>query len=245
MTHNPFSRGALPVGVRTMPLRDKFPGTETLLELWYPAAERLRGQDLDEATRDRFDIAHGIPEQSQDAVRDCDGLAGVFPLVLYQHGGYGHRRESTSLCTYLASHGYLVAAADFPGDNIADQLPKADGSAPTIAKTPIDESARRRPEQASLFLDQILSTPLGAGVRVNPVRVGSVGASMGGYTSLALNSSTAGRPRRSPSARCSAKGARSPDTSPAASAARPNSFFRHLFHRLSLLTMTRTTYILS
>ena len=69
--------------------------------------------------------------------------------------GYGDRRESTHLAAHLASHGYLVAAQRFAGDSFADTLPGPDGEPPRMANTPIDESARRRPKQASELLPRV------------------------------------------------------------------------------------------
>ena len=133
MAYNPFARGRNPVGVLTVEL-DASAGRPIVVELWYPATEASRGRDLDDVTRDTFTIFPGGPTAAQHAVRDAIPTRGVFPLVLYFHGGYGHRRECTHLCTHLASHGYVVAAANFPGDSIADLMPSADGSEASIAK---------------------------------------------------------------------------------------------------------------
>ena len=60
--YDPFARGAAPVGVRTIELRDESRGGRTLtVELWYPATDAYRGQDLDDATRDRFLNSAGDP----------------------------------------------------------------------------------------------------------------------------------------------------------------------------------------
>jgi dienelactone hydrolase len=107
---------------------------------------------------------------------------------MYCHGGYGDRRESTHLTIHLASHGYLVAAQRFAGDSFLDTLPGPDGQEAAIARTPIDESARRRPRQASAFIDSLMAAPLPDGLKVQADRIGVGGFSMGGYTALALNS---------------------------------------------------------
>ena len=186
MGYDPFARGQHPVGVCTIAL-DVDAGP-VLIELWYPATEATRGRDLDAATRDTFTIFPGGPTAAQQAVRDAPSARGVFPLVLYCHGGYGHRRECSHLCTHLASHGYVVAAANFPGDSITDLMPNADGSAATIAKTPVDDSAAKRPSQASFFIERLIAMDLPAGLRIDASRIGTAGISMGGYTSLAVNS---------------------------------------------------------
>ena len=188
MPYDPFRRGPHPVGVRTESIRDRDLADHPIpIELWYPAASAHRGSDLDAATRDRFLVAHGLPEAGQNAVRDAAATRGEFPLFLYCHGGYGHRREATAFCTHLASHGYVVCAADFPGDNINDLIGDGAGSAKVVS-TPIDESAARRPGQASRFIDHILAMDLPAGLRIQADLIGTSGMSMGGFTSLALNS---------------------------------------------------------
>lgn len=189
MTYNPFARGVYPVGVRTMEIRDAALASGAVLsELWYPAIDAHRGHDLDDGLRDRFEVAPGLPAAPQNAVRDATALGDTCPLFLYFHGGYGHRRESTTLCTHMASHGFIVAAIDFPGDNIRDMMPGPDGSAPVVTKTCVDESATRRPIQASWFLEYLVAMHWPGGLRVSPDLIGTGGMSMGGFTSLALNS---------------------------------------------------------
>jgi dienelactone hydrolase len=188
MTYNPFERGEHVVGVRTIAVNDAaISNRPVAVELWYPADDVHRGQDFDDALRDRFEIAPGLPTGSHHAVRDARAATDACPLFLYFHGGYGQRRECSHLCTHLASHGYVVASPNFPGDNMADLIP-TDGAQATVAKTPIDESARRRPGQASRFIDSILGAELPPGLEVDPVRIGAGGISMGGFTSLAVNS---------------------------------------------------------
>lgn len=152
----------------------------------YPATARHRGRDLDQATgpfpyRSRSARAHSAGR----ARRRSSGRRS--PVGALPSWRLRSCREASTLYTHLASHGYLVAAPDFPGDHISDQLPAEDGLAPVIAKTPIDESARRRPGQASALLDQLLTMSV-ARVLADGERVESTGESMGGYTALALHS---------------------------------------------------------
>jgi dienelactone hydrolase len=185
MTYNPFIRGAFPVGVRTIELTDDDgSGYSLTTEVWYPATEEYKGQDLNEAAKDKFKVVDTVPELSQDAVRDARELNGKRPLVMYFHGGYGHRREATETCTYLASHGFIVAAPDFPGDNAKDMY-----ASDAAIEKPIDDSARARPGQAGAAIDRIVSGKYDFFNRlVDPENIGSFGVSMGGFTSLAVNS---------------------------------------------------------
>jgi predicted dienelactone hydrolase len=191
MKYDPFARGVTPVGVRSVGLTDASRGGRHLpLELWYPAASAHRGQDLAEATCDRFAIAPGVPEARQRAVRDADPGAGRFPLVGYFHGATGHRREASELCSHLASHGYLVAAPDFSGNTMGDMiadLAAAGKGTPRLA--PMDQSAVDRPLDARFALDQVLAgVDPELGDRADPGRIGTTGISFGGWTTLALNS---------------------------------------------------------
>jgi dienelactone hydrolase len=69
---------------------------------------------------------------------------------------------------------------------MADLIP-VDGGEAAVAKTPVDESARRRPVQASRLIDLLLDASL-TGMRLDAERIGAAGISMGGYTALAINS---------------------------------------------------------
>lgn len=187
MSYDPFQRGPFPVGVRTIELRD--PENRPLVtEVWYPATERHRGQDL--LTGDAFLIAPGLPRLRQSAVRDAApaGAQSSLPVVFYCHGGYGHRREASNICTHVASHGYVVAAPDFPGDNIVDNLPRSQGGNASVADKPIDESASNRPGQATASVDGLLAVAPSLGLGIDAARIAALGISMGGFTSLAVNS---------------------------------------------------------
>jgi dienelactone hydrolase len=129
-----------------------------------------------------------MPRARQNAVRDAVPAPGTRPPVLYSHGGYGHRRESSNLCTHLASHGYVVAAPDYPGDHIADTMPASLGGNQKIATTPVDESCKNRARQAVATLDGLLAAAPTWGLAIDGARVGSTGISMGGFTSLCVNS---------------------------------------------------------
>jgi predicted dienelactone hydrolase len=197
MAYDPITRGAAPVGVRTIVLRDEARGGRTLeVELWYPAAGSYRGQDLDPATQDRFEAAPGQPSPPQRAVRDAGPRRGSFPLLLFFHGAYAHRRYSTELCTHLASHGYLVAAPDFPGNTLADQLHDNQlGAGVTPRLVSLHQSAMDRPLDAQLVLDRLLDGAApGFSELIDREKIGTLGQSFGGWTCLVFNSRDA-RPK--------------------------------------------------
>ena len=194
MTYDPFARGPFPAGVRTV---DERRGGRSLpVEIWYPATEQYAGKDVAAGTRDSYDLIPGFPPASQDAVRDATGRPGRFPLVVFSHGYGGHRRQSTFLCTHLASHGYVVAAVDHTGNTILDVMQaimmRQSGATPPDADAVLEEFIVARPADVSFTIDRLLA---GAGhleSRVDPDRIGVAGHSFGGWTTLAV----AGRDRR-------------------------------------------------
>ena len=168
MRYNPFDRGGLPVGVRTMPLRDDSRGGRAVtVELWYPAA--------------------AAPEAFQSAVRDAAPASGRYPLILYSHGAASHRREAALLAPHLASRGYVVAAPDYAGDTLDDVLADAknvDGRLPRHRDT-ADVIVVNRPHDAVFALDRVLGgdDPSIAAI-IDATRIGACGVSLGGWTSL-------------------------------------------------------------
>lgn len=192
MFYNPFARGAHPVGVRTILLRDAERGNQPItVEIWYPATARYSGQDLNPSTCDRFGFAAELPETSQAAVRDAEPATGRFPLVMHNHGAFGHRRVNTTLCTHLASHGYIVASNDVPGnttgDLMNDVIAQRHGGRPTAPSQ--QEINRTRVAIASFVIESVAAgaDPLLAD-HVDATRVGACGQSAGGWNTLGLNS---------------------------------------------------------
>src|SRR5262249_27794141 len=81
----------------------------------------------------------------QDAVRDAAPRAGRFPLVAFSHGYGGHRRQSTFLCTHLASHGYVVVSADHAGNTVLDALQAFMGGARQEPRAQLEAFVATRP----------------------------------------------------------------------------------------------------
>jgi predicted dienelactone hydrolase len=102
---------------------------------------------------------------------------GPRPLVVYSHGYLSERGEARYLAEHLASHGYVVVAADFP---LSSRRATRD---PTLLDLP------QQPGDVSFLIDWLLERraapqPPGAGVApVDPERIAAVGLSLGGLTS--------------------------------------------------------------
>jgi len=191
MVYEPFERGAHPVGVASATLRDGARERALDVEIWYPADEAHRGEDLAPETQDRYRVFALAPPTLQSAVRGARPDAGAFPLVLFSHGFGGHRRQTSHFCIHLASHGYVVASVDHAGNTVADMLAlfqriQSGFDAADLADE-LEAYAAHRPGDARFVLDRVLAGDVGAAfATVDPGRVGMAGHSFGGWTTLAL-----------------------------------------------------------
>lgn len=115
--------GPYPVGVTTLELAA---GNE--VEVWYPAVEGTMGTDS-------YDMRDFIPEAvvailtsnvpvvyEYEAGRDAKVANGAFPVVLFSHGAFGFRFQSTFLTSHLASWGMIVAAPEHRSRNLISLL---------------------------------------------------------------------------------------------------------------------------
>jgi predicted dienelactone hydrolase len=158
--------GTHAVGVRTLRLVDDtrplsanngFPGAPVRpldTEVWYPA----------------------VGAAGAVAVRDApvDRSAAPYPLILHGHALSDNRRGEVYLTEHLASHGFIVAAVDFPLGKIG----APGGTTPTdLANQPGDMRA---------VLDQLLAGAGGLADVIDTERIGASGLSLGAATVLLL-----------------------------------------------------------
>ncbi|MEX2245204.1 MAG: dienelactone hydrolase family protein [Dehalococcoidia bacterium] len=158
--------GPFVVGVATFELVDSsrptqangdFPGTDDrrmALEIWYPAAASTgEGRDA--------------PVAAQDT---------PYPLIVFAHGLASSRVQSTTYTRHLASHGYVVAAPDFP-------LTKAGAPGGPRLLDLVNQ-----PADVSFVIDSLLSFSETEGHplegAVDAERIGLTGHSLGGFTTL-------------------------------------------------------------
>jgi predicted dienelactone hydrolase len=181
----PFDRGPYPVGVRSFELRDPARGERPLsTELWYPAAPAYAGADLRADTGDIYRIADGFPALAQQAVRDAAPRPVAAPLLVFSHGWGGHRRQSTFLCTHLASHGFIVAAVDHAGNTLLDAM-RSGSEGDRRGPIPVERILTDRPADVAVVIDRLRGGDAGeVGAHIDPRRLGVLGHSYGGWTAL-------------------------------------------------------------
>jgi predicted dienelactone hydrolase len=102
-----------------------------------------------------------------------EGAQGELPFVLHSHGLVSNRVDLQYVARHLASHGYVVASADYPLSN---------GGAPGGA-TPTD--VINQPADVSFLIDSVLSLigdrkPFSGTIDLD--RIGLTGYSLGGLT---------------------------------------------------------------
>jgi dienelactone hydrolase len=189
MTYNPFERGRHPVGVKTMEWTDTSRNRTLPVEVWYPATENYRDQDLNPATQDKFTpvwlaaLDDNAELATQTAVRDAQKEDGATPLVLLIHGWAGFRQEATFIGTHLASHGFTVVSPDI----ISSTYPDVDAffnsqeplGKPAAMDAHLEGIAKFRQGDVPFLIDAAEQY-----LDVDTAKVGITGASFGGWTSL-------------------------------------------------------------
>ncbi len=175
-----------PVGRCSIRLQDPGRSDRTLLvDIWYPAVidgEPLARYEPVPSIAFESAVAHQAP-----AVLDCELPTG-YPLIVLSHGRTGMRFAYSLLCEAMAARGFVVVAADHPGDALGDWL----------SGTFVDDRTNEigRVGDSGFLLDTLLARPgltgallqdlpLGLLASIDPDRVAVIGHSYGAYPGLA------------------------------------------------------------
>jgi predicted dienelactone hydrolase len=128
-------------------------GRTLVTEIWYPATEGSPYTTKAEA-----------PPASEGA---------PWPLVVHGHGFLSSRKDSPLLSVFLASHGYVVAAPDFPLTGRS-----APGGANVL-------DGAEQPADMHFVAAQMLDGGAPAGLALDGARVVFSGVSLGGFSAIA------------------------------------------------------------
>lgn len=139
--------------------------------VWYPAVATAIEQPILIGPADKQVLIAG--SAAQDA-----SLAGSpsvkFPLIVLSHGTGGSALSMGWLGTVLASHGYIVAAVNHPGNNAVETY------------TALGFSIWwERARDLSVVIDHMLADTTFGG-RIDSARVAAAGFSLGGYTMIEI-----------------------------------------------------------
>ncbi|HEV8146965.1 MAG TPA: dienelactone hydrolase family protein [Bryobacteraceae bacterium] len=209
----PEEQGPLPVGVTSLQL-DDLSRTDPELgprplrtEIWYPAPDSARGlprnlysdfvlrgavpgsiSAAEEALggyRKGITIAELDRTYKNVALRDAPVRDGKWPVIVFSHGSGGTRVGYVFLTEFLASHGYIVIAADHIGNSrytiVNNRVVTAGGSRGQA-------SAADRPKDVSFLIDAFTKMVQGSdgrfAGRADLERIGAAGMSFGGSTTI-------------------------------------------------------------
>jgi predicted dienelactone hydrolase len=175
---DPGAPGPFAVGVRTVEVTDQGRERSFSVDVWYPVdPQNVDGSD--NAYDIEMPLLGTVSSIESPARRNATPAAGARPLVVFSHGYGGVRFQSIFITEHLASHGFVVASPDHPGNTLGDAALL--GSDQAAIQSSID-----RPLDLALVLDGMLSDGLGTGIVVDGTRVGATGHSFGAWTALEL-----------------------------------------------------------
>jgi dienelactone hydrolase len=114
----PAPTGPYPLGTRILQIRtDGANGREVVVQLWYPAApshQPFASYRRHEETTHQSSYQAVLPTNSR---LNAPVAGGRFAVLLFSPAWGGRRTQNTYLVEDLASHGFVVAAIDHPGNS--------------------------------------------------------------------------------------------------------------------------------
>lgn len=171
--------GEYAVGVQTITITDPERDRPLTVDVTFPLADGQTGdpQQYTFITGDYYESPRAVAATADQISPD-----GPFPLVIYTHGSGGLRYIHSDYTETLASHGYLVIAADHTGNTSVDQFLDTEDDGATIAYN--------RPRDVQVMIDQMTNPESAETVgfvgSVNPEQIAVTGHSLGGYATYAV-----------------------------------------------------------
>ena len=167
----PLEDPGYPVGHRSTTIVDVARADRALpLDCWYPAAPN--GEEAS-----NYELLPGIGFTAAGH-RDAPAAPGAHPLLIWSHGRSGTRSSYVMLCEGLAARGYVVVAADHPGDTLLDWL----------SGTAVDDDTNeaQRVEDVRFVLDTTLEGGIEFAGELDRARIAVAGHSYGAWTAYAF-----------------------------------------------------------
>jgi predicted dienelactone hydrolase len=151
------------VGEKSLIYQDSLRNRPVKVEVWYPTYEN-------DST---FERTTDLPFILNPTIRNANFIQQSFPLVFLSHGTGGNRFSLAWLAIALAKCGYIIVAPDHWGNTFDNKIPE------------YFVRYWERPMDISFLITHILADKT-VGQYINKDKIGIVGFSFGGYTSLAL-----------------------------------------------------------
>ncbi len=151
------------VGEITLNFIDSVRNRPIKTELWFPTT------DIDTGNKRKTEL----PFILEPTIRDAKIINQRFPIIIISHGTGGNRFGLAWLAIALAKQGYIVASPDHWGNTFDNKIPE------------YFVRYWERPIDMSFVLTQLISDKTLSN-HIDTSRIGAVGFSFGGYTSLAL-----------------------------------------------------------
>ena len=170
-------RGPYPVGVTTVTVTDESRQRPLTVEVWFPLTEGTTGDPATYSfiTGDYYPSPNALAAEPASIATDQ-----LFPLAIYTHGSGGLRFIDSDFTEMLASHGYVVAAADHTGNTAVELV--------FNMETDTERILLDRPLDVRAVIDAMLDAGNPDTVEfakaINPDHVAVAGHSLGGTTAF-------------------------------------------------------------
>ena len=151
------------IGERTFMYVDGTRNRHVKAECWYPTFDV---DSLHQRTTE-------LPFQLAPTIRNADIVDQTLPLIVISHGTGGNRFSLAWLAIELARNGYMVIAPDHYGNTYDNKIPE------------FFVRYWERPMDISFLLSSVLAEE-SISASIDTSRMGMMGFSFGGYTTLAL-----------------------------------------------------------
>jgi len=150
------------VGQTTLLLVDSSRDRPVKTEIWYPTQDTTKPS-----------VSSEYPFELPPTSKDVKIVDGKHPLIVLSHGTGGNRMSLMWLACELVGKGYIVAAVDHFGNTYDNSIPEH------FVKI------WDRPKDISFLLDELFAHAAWNS-KIDPAKIGMVGFSLGGYTTIAL-----------------------------------------------------------